>query len=104
MLVFAPRFGNEGLIGGKSESIIGVVCVLLQRTELFNSDVFLQARKGLFDEPLAKMAKWQRPARSPASEEPSTCAPPILEAKNSERYYEISKSHRIPLKLRGILV
>lgn len=61
---------------------------LVQETELFNVGEFrLQARKGLFDEPLAKMAKLQRSAKTPVpEEEASTSAPPILEAKNSERY------------------
>lgn len=62
----------------------------------------------MFDEPLAKMAKLQRSAKSPSPEEASTSAPPILEAKNSERYYENSdnstKHCQIPLTLRGVLV
>lgn len=81
---------------------------MLQGTESFNLDDRLQARKGLFDEPLAKMAKLQRSAKSPSPEEASTSAPPILEAKNSERYYENSKNStkhcQIPLTLRGVLV
>lgn len=81
---------------------------LLQRTESFNLDGCSQARKGLFDEPLAKMAKLQRSAKSPSPEEASTSAPPILEPKNSDRYYENSKNStkhcQIPLKLRSALV
>lgn len=85
---------NAGLCSRvwKRGSDLRVICVhhwipvnLLQGKESFNLDDCLQSKKGLFDEPLAKMTKLQRSAKSPSPEEASTSAPPILEAKNSER-------------------